>query len=88
MNERKRLTQISVLEIVTEAAPFIVPEETLFARAAIRPPRPTLTEVRDACLELENKHRALSRDVAPVTDTVRFSETPNSTAILRALTEG
>jgi hypothetical protein len=88
MNERKKLTMISVLEIVVEASPFIVPEETLFARAALRSPRPTLTEVRDACLELEEKHRAMSRDVAPVTETVRFAATANSEAILRALREG
>ena len=85
MSERKKLTRISILEIVSEAAPFIVPEETLFARAACRPPRPTLTEVRDACLELESKHKAVDRDVAPITETVRFSATPNTDAILRAL---
>ena len=88
MNERKRLILISILEIAVEAAPFVVPEDTLFARCALRPPRPTLTEVRDAILELEAKHKAVARDVAPVTETVRISATANSEAVLRALREG
>ena len=88
MNERKRLIQVSVLEIATEAAPWSVPEETLCARAALRPPRPTMTEVRDACLELETRHKAIARDVAPITETVRLTATAQSEAILRALREG
>lgn len=88
MNERKRLTLISVLEILVEADPWSVPEDVLCARACLRPPRPTPTEVKDACLELESRHKALARDVAPVTETVRLSTTPNSAAILRALREG
>ncbi len=88
MTERTRLTMISVLEILVEAAPYVVPEETLFARAALRAPRPTLTEVRDACIALEQRYRACERDVAPVTETVRFSASANSESILRALRDG
>ena len=88
MNDRKRLTLISVLEIVTEADPWTVPDDVLVARACLRPPRPTATEVLEACLELESKHKAIALDTAPVTETVRLSSTPNSAAILRALRNG
>lgn len=88
MNERKRLVLISVLEIVVEADPWTVPEDVLMARACLRPPRPTATEVLEACLELEKAHKAIARDTALVTETVRLSSTPNSAAILRALREG
>lgn len=88
MNERKKLTLISILEIVDEASPWAVSEEILVARGTLRAPRPTATEIAVACVELEEKHKALARDVAPVTETVRFSSTANTTAILRALREG
>ena len=88
MNERKKLTMISILEIVEEASPWTVSEEILVARASLRPPRPTSTEILMACEELETKHKAIARDVAPVTETVRISATPDSEAILRALREG
>jgi hypothetical protein len=88
MNERKRLIMISALELVVESAPYVLPEETLFTRASLRPPRPTWTELRDAVEVLEQKHKALERDVAPVTETVRFSATQHSEAILRALKNG
>ena len=88
MNERKRLTMISILEIVEEASPWTVNEEILVARGTLRPPRPTSTEIEMACIELEQKHKAIARDVAPVTELVRFSSTANTTAILRALREG
>lgn len=88
MNERKKLILISVLEIAAEAAPWSVPEDVLCARACLRPPKPTPTEVKDACVELESKHKAIARDVAPVTETVRLSATPHTAAILRALREG
>lgn len=84
MNERKRMTLISVLEIVVEADPFVVPEETLYARAALRAPRPTLTEVREACQWLEQQ-KALSHDVAPYTEVHRFSTTAESQNVLRKL---
>lgn len=88
MNDRKRLTLISVLEIAAEADPWSVPEDVLSARACLRPPKPTPTEVKDACVELETRHKAIARDVAPVTESVRLSATPHTAAILRALREG
>ena len=88
MNERKKMTMISVLEVVEEASPWAVSEEILVARCTLRPPKPTATEVAMACVELEQKHKAISRDVAPVTETVRFASTANAPAILRALREG
>ena len=88
MNERRKLTMISVLEIVEEASPWTVPEEILVARATQRPPRPTATEIQMAVIELEERHRAVARDTAPVTEQVRISATPNTGAILRALREG
>ncbi|GEM_PF-6092869 len=88
MNERKKLILISVLEIVDEASPWSVLEDILVARASQRPPRPTSTEILCACQELETKHKAIARDVAPVTEAVRLSATADTTAILRALREG
>lgn len=88
MNERKKLVMISVLEIVEEASPWSVLEDILVARASTRPPRPTSTEILNACQELEGKHKAIARDVAPVTEAVRLSATANTSAILRALREG
>lgn len=88
MTERKKLILISVLEIVDEAAPWSVIEDILVARASQRPPRPTSTEILNACQELEEKYKAIARDTAPVTETVRLSATANTTAILRALREG
>ena len=88
MNERKKLTMISILEIVEEASPWTVSEEILVARGTLRAPRPTATEIAMACVDLEQKHKAIARDVAPITETVRFSATPNTAAVLRALREG
>jgi hypothetical protein len=70
MNERKRLIMISALDLVVESAPYVLPEETFFTRATLRAPRPTWTELRDAVEVLEQKHKALERDVAPVTETL------------------
>ncbi len=88
MNERKKLTMISILEVVEEASPWTVNEEILVARCTLRPPRPTSTEIAMACVDLEQRHKAIAKDVAPVTETVRFSSTPNTAAVLRALREG
>ncbi len=84
MTERKRLTQITILDVLIDAEPYSVPEDTLSARCSLRPPQPSTSEIKDACEELE-KAKAVSSDVNPVTNRRRFSTNANSSSYRRSL---
>lgn len=84
MNERKRLIKIAILEVLIAVEPNAVPESTLSARCSLRPPQPSIAEIKDSCEALE-RSKAIARDANPVTEEYRFSTTNSSASYLRAL---